>query len=85
MVELTKSTTDKSLEQDGLDYAIRLTPAGKRCQERQRICKDLQNLGGVDVAGGFVFSSAARRAAAIDVMEDRYGCRYFEMVDLPLG
>ena len=43
---------------------------------------DLERLGGVRFREFYVYSRSGRRAAALDVMCDRYGAKYVEAVEI---
>ena len=58
-------------------FVIRLSGEAEHSHLRASICEDVARLGGQKVPGGFGFASAHDRAAALDVLGDKYGARCF--------
>ena len=65
------------------EHAICLTDEADHCSECTEMCRDLTRLGGNPILGLFVFSSLDLRDAALDIVGDKYGVRFFESVNLP--
>ena len=59
------------------DFLIRLSREAEHSPLRESICEDVARLGGQEVPGGFGFASSHLRAAALDVLGDKYGARCF--------
>lgn len=67
-----------------VQYVIRLSPDAEQRPDCERICRDLLRLGGVAIGDNYVFRCAADRAVAAEVLGDKYGERYFQLVDQPV-
>ena len=70
----------KMPSQAACPFVIRLSADARRCSQFEQICLDVQRLGGQQIANGFDFPNATQRAAALDVLGDKYGARYFEPI-----
>ena len=62
------------------DFMIRLSAEASGSPLHERICQDVQRLGGQPLEAGYAFATATERAAALDVLGDNYGARYFEPI-----
>lgn len=65
-----------------IDDQVSIRPLRSQCTEGKycELCRAMESLGGVRCDERFLFPTDRRRAAVAEVLGDRFGTRYFELV-----
>lgn len=63
-------------------YLLRLTLPEADWDDAWEVCRSIEQCGGHRYSFGFAFCSAAERAEALQILQERYDARYFELLDV---
>lgn len=63
-------------------YLLRLTLPKADWDDAWEVCRGIEQCGGHRSRFGFAFCSAAERAAALEILQERFGAQYFESLDI---
>ena len=63
------------------DFYLRIEISDADPVDIQAVISAIESLGGTPAEQGYCFSSAERRAAAIEVLGEKFGSRYFAVAD----
>lgn len=82
MSKMNLQKARRPCRQTNPQYLIRLSLPEADWDDAWEVCRGIEQCGGQRSSSGFAFCSAAERAEALELLQERFGARYFEALDV---